>query len=111
MSDEKSWAVQWLMSRQPNSEHNAVLTMATIELDAIQNQHDLRREALANQLAQRLDQINKTDYSVGNKSTAVQDQLRTADRESAQKSHDDAIARLDMRSGTVQDVQRIIARR
>lgn len=111
MSDEKSWAVQWLMSRRSSDEQTAVLTMASELLDDIQDKHDERRKEITTNLERRLDQISMTDYSSGNKDVATQDKLREADRKSAQDAYDKAIARLDLRSASIQDVQRIIVRR
>ncbi|MGV0949449.1 MAG: hypothetical protein ACOYB3_02165 [Azonexus sp.] len=111
MSDEKSWAVQWLMSRRSSDEQTAVLTMASELLDDIQDKHDERRKEITSAFERRLDQISLTDYSAGNKPADVQKALRDADRKSAQDAYDKALARLDVRSASIQDVQRIIVRR
>jgi hypothetical protein len=110
-SQPQSWAVQWLMSRKTSDEQTAVLTMSTELLDDIQDKHDERRKELTSAFEARRNAIQSTDYSASIKDQAAQEAARKSDLDSAQDAYNAAIARLDKRSASVEDVQRIIVRR
>lgn len=106
----QSWAVQWLLSRRTTDEQVAVLTVATETLDEVQETHEERRKELTADFNARLDAIVQMVI------TSTSDQAaQTATREelmkSAQTAYDKAMARIDLRSAAVQDVQRVIVRR
>ena len=105
----QSWAVQWLMSRKSTEEQTAVLTMSTELLDEIQEKHDDRRERIDALLVEELMRIEAMILPGTDLSLHAATRKRLSD--SAQKSHDAAIARLDLRSKSVQDIQKIIATR
>jgi hypothetical protein len=106
---QQSWAVQWLMSRRQTDEQTAVLTMSTEVLDGIQDKHDDRRKEIDAVLTEELMRIEQLQLPGTDLALHAATRKRLAD--SAQKSHDAAIARLDLRSKSVQDIQRIIATR
>jgi len=85
--------------------------MATETLDTIQDKHEELRSELAAKLEKRLDYLRTADFSKVSPDLVKQAESREQEIASAQSSHDSAIARLDQRSSSVQDVQRIIVRR